>query len=97
MFKHKMNVLNQHCEDLGRDPSEIKRTMLIPMRITDDEATAKAELERRPWILCGAPSYIVDLIGQYFDAGVEEIMFSGIPTKKANFDRINSDVLSAFD
>ena len=97
VFKHKMNVLNKHCEDLGRDPSEIKRTMLIPMRITDDETTATAELERRPWILCGSPSYIVDLIGQYFDAGVEEIMFSGVPTKSANFDRINSDVLSAFD
>ena len=97
VFKHKMNVLNQHCEDLGRDPSEIKRTMLIPMRITDDESTAKAELERRPWILCGSSSYIVDLIGQYFDAGVEEIMFSGVPTNSANFDRINSDVLSAFD
>ena len=80
VFKHKMNVLNKHCEDLGRDPSEIKRTMLIPMRITDDETTATAELERRPWILCGSPSYIVDLIGQYFDAGVEEIMFSGVPT-----------------
>ena len=71
--------------------------MLIPMRITDDEAAASAELERRPWILCGTPSYIVDLIGQYFDAGLEEIMFSGVPTKKENFDRINTDVLSAFD
>ncbi|MDE0054314.1 MAG: hypothetical protein OXT64_08710 [Gammaproteobacteria bacterium] len=40
--------------------------------------------------------YIVDLIGQYFDAGVEEIMFSGVLTKKENFDRINADVLSAF-
>ena len=97
VFSHKMQVLNKHCEDLGRDPAEIKRTMLIPMRITDDEAASKAELERRPWILCGKPSYIVDLIGQYFDAGLEEIMFSGVPTKKENFDRINADVLSAFD
>ena len=97
VFKHKMQVLNKHCEDLGRDPAEIKRTMLVPMRITDDEAAASAELERRPWILCGKPSYIVDLIGQYIDAGLEEIMFSGVPTKKENFDRINTDVLSAFD
>ena len=97
VFKHKMKVLEKHCEDLDREPRDIKRTMLIPMRITDDEATAKAELERRPWILCGKPSYIIDKIGQYFDAGVEEIMFSGVPTKKENYDRINSDVLSAFD
>ena len=97
VFKHKMQVLEKHCEDLGRDPAEIKRTMLIPMQITDDEAEAKAALERQPWILCGKPSYIVDLIGQYFDAGLEEIMFSGVLTKKENFDRINADVLSAFD
>ena len=97
VFEHKMQVLDKHCEDLGRDPAEIKRTMLIPIRIADDEAVAKAELERRPWILCGKPSYIVDLIGQYFDAGLEEIMFSGVPTKKESFDRINADVLSAFD
>lgn len=97
VFKHKMQVLEQHCADLGRDPSEIKRTMLIPMRIEDDEARAKAELERRPWILCGAPAYIVDQIGQYIDAGVEEMMFSGVPTKAEHFERIDSDILSAFD
>ena len=45
----------------------------------------------------GQPSYIVDQIGEYFDAGPEEIMFSGVPTKRENFDRIDSDVLSAFD
>ena len=97
VFEHKMEILNKHCDDLGRDPAEIKRTMTIPIRITDDEAVAKTELTRRPWALAGEPSYIIDLIGQYFDAGLEEIMLSSVPTKKVHFDRINSEILSAFD
>lgn len=97
VFKHKIEVLEQHCADIDRDPNEIKRTMLIPMHLVDDQSKAKGELERRPWILCGTPSYVIDLIGQYIDAGVQEMMFSGVPTKAANFERINSDVLSAFD
>ena len=96
VFKHKIEVLEQHCADIGRDPGEIRRTMLIPLRITDDEAVKERELARRPWILCGTPSYIIDLIGQYIDAGVEEMMFSSVPTRAKNFERINGDILSAF-
>ena len=29
VFAHKNRVLDQHCEDVGRDPSEIARTMLL--------------------------------------------------------------------
>lgn len=97
VFTHKINVLKQHCEAIGRDPGQIKRTVLIPMRLTDDETAAKAELARRPWVLAGNPAYCIDLIGKYIDAGAEEIMFSGVPTKPELWERINADVLSAFD
>lgn len=96
VFKHKISVLHKHCEDIGRDPSEIKRTVLIPMRLEDNDEVAKRELSRRPWIVCGNANYCIDLIGQYIDAGAEEVMFSGIPTKAELFERISSDVLSAF-
>ncbi len=96
LFKHKMNVLDQHCADIGRDPAEIKRTVAIPMRLEDDQARAQAELSRRPWILCGTPAYCIDLIGQYGDAGAEEIMFTSIPTRAEHYERINADVISAF-
>ncbi len=96
VFKHKINVLNQHCENIGRDPSEIKKTMLIPMRLDDNEERAKQALRARPWIVCGNKNYCIDLIGQYKDAGVEEMMFSSVPTKAEHFERIDSEVLSAF-
>ena len=46
VFRHKINVVEQHCEAIGRDPAEIKKTVLIPMRLEDDEAKA-AELRAR--------------------------------------------------
>jgi F420-dependent oxidoreductase-like protein len=44
-IKHLMGVLDQHCADVGRDPSEIARTKLATLILGDtaDEAAAKAE------------------------------------------------------
>ena len=82
---------------MGRDPSEIKRTVLIPMRLEDDEKKAAQLREQRGgWVLYGPPSYVIDVIGGYVDAGCEEMMFSAVPTKPEHFERIDADVLSAF-
>ncbi len=90
-------MLERHCETLGRDPAEIKRTVLIPMRLEDDEAKAKQLREQRGhWVLYGPPNYVIDVIGGYVDAGCEEMMFSAVPTKPEHFERIDQDVLSAF-
>ena len=90
-------MLEQHCEDIGRDPAEIKRTMLIPMRLTDDESSAKQALKGRPWMLAGNAQYCVDQLGQYIEAGAQEIMFSSVPTKPEHFEQIDAEVLSAFN
>ena len=96
-FKRKIDVLTRHCESIGRDPAEIRKTVLIPMRIEDDESRGEELRKSRPWTLTGTTSYIADLIQQYIDAGAEEIMFSGVPTKAELFDRIDRDVLAQFD
>ena len=97
IFRHKINVLEQHCEDLGRDPAEIRKTVLIPMHITDDEKRAEKLRRPRPWTLTGSASYICDLIQQYIDQGAEEVMFSGVPTRASYFERINEEILAQFD
>lgn len=96
-FKHKISVLEKHCEAIGRDPGEIRKTVLIPMRIEDDESRGEELRKGRPWTLTGTTNYIADLIGQYIDAGAEEIMFSGVPTKAEHFERIDQDILAQFD
>ena len=42
----------------------------------------------------GAPSYGIDEIGRYRDAGCEGM--SSAPTKPHHFERIEADVLAAF-
>ena len=97
MFRHKIDVLEQHCEAIGRDPAEIKKTVLIPMRLEDDEAkAAQLRAQRGGWVLYGPPSYVIDVIGAYIDAGCDEMMFSAVPTRAEYFQRIDEDVLAAF-
>ncbi|MCK5344597.1 MAG: LLM class flavin-dependent oxidoreductase, partial [Candidatus Heimdallarchaeota archaeon] len=98
MFKHKMEVIERHCEAFDRDPSEIKRTVLIPFRLEDDEKKA-AELRKGQgeWKLIGTAPFIIDRIQQFIDAGAEEIMLGGVPAKPKLFERIDNEILSVFD
>ena len=58
---------------------------------------AELRQARGEWVLFGPPAFMIDRIGQYIDAGAEEIMFGTVPTKPELFQRIDEDVLSAFD
>jgi len=71
--------------------------MLIPFRLENDEKKA-AELRkgRGDWVLFGSASFIIERIQQYIDAGVEEIMFGGIPSKSKLFKQVDEEILSAF-
>lgn len=40
MMTHKVEVLRRHCEDVGRDPSEIEYTLGVKVTIRDSEAEA---------------------------------------------------------
>ncbi|MHA2281735.1 MAG: TIGR03560 family F420-dependent LLM class oxidoreductase [Promethearchaeota archaeon] len=97
LFKHKMDVLERHCEEIGRDPAEIKKTIHIPLRLESDEKkAADIRKARGEWGMYGTASFIIDRIQQYMDAGVEEIMFGGVPSKPGLFESINEEILSAF-
>ena len=46
--KHKLEVLDGHCEAVGRDPKSILRTTMAPVVLVEGEADASAILERIP-------------------------------------------------
>lgn len=97
IFKHKLEVIEHHCEEIGRDPDEIKKTILFPFRLEDDEEkAARLRKMQGEWRLFGTASFIIDRIQQYIDAGAEEIMFGSVPTKPELFQRINDEILSVF-
>jgi len=37
-FRHKLDVLSRHCEDVGRDPAEIRKSLTLRAVLADDEA-----------------------------------------------------------
>ena len=81
MLKHKNEVLVRHCEEIGRDPSTIERTMSAPVLVTGSEAEAKALLEqfppeRRPHINAGPPDQVADGLRPYIDAGFTGFTFN---------------------
>jgi F420-dependent oxidoreductase-like protein len=41
-FRHKLDVLSRHCEDVGRDPAEIRKSLTIRAILAEDEAALRA-------------------------------------------------------
>lgn len=98
LYQHKLSVLEKHCEQVGRDPAEIRRTILMPTMLTDDPAAAADWVQRvGPGTLAGGASELVDRLAEFIDFGVDEIMFAGMNVEPQDFIRFDEDVLSAFD
>jgi F420-dependent oxidoreductase-like protein len=91
----KAAVLDQRCEEIGRDPSTISRSAVALLFMSDDQDwLAKfrdAELPR-PTIV-GAPDEVVDIVAAYRDAGVEELI---IPDFNLTDPSLRHDVLERF-
>ncbi len=73
---HKMSVLDQHCEAIGRDPNEIERSAVALLFLTDDEARIKKlkSTEMPMPAIIGNVSEVIDIVAAYRDAGVNELM-----------------------
>ena len=77
-FKHLMRILQGHCDDVGRDFSEITKTTMRRIVIGDTDAEAREKLEAagvpeqvRPMFLAGSPDHVATKVQELVDAGVE--------------------------
>ncbi len=83
-IKHKLAVLRQHCDEVGRDYNSIKRTTLIDdCAIAETEKAALAKLtsdqrnnldKMRKTSLIGTPAMIRQRLAEYEEAGIQEIV-----------------------
>jgi F420-dependent oxidoreductase-like protein len=73
---HKRRVLADHCATVGRDPAEIRTAVNVGLCQDDDALLAQfgglAE-GVRPGVLIGSPDQLVQRIGEYVDAGADQI------------------------
>jgi F420-dependent oxidoreductase-like protein len=88
LLTQKGGVLDAHCESLDRDPLTISRSANALLYLSEDEkwiAERKTRSVPRPTIV-GTPGEVVDIMGAYRDAGVEEILIPdfnlGDPSRK---------------
>ena len=75
-LKEKMNILDAHCEKLGRDPKEIQRSAVALLFLTDDAELAKKmnESTEAPARNAGNVAELRDTIAAYQEAGVDELI-----------------------
>ncbi len=86
-------VLDDHCENVGRDPAEIERSAVALMFISEDEGFVSKMRERdfgRATIV-GTPDEVVDIVGGYQDIGLDELIvpdftFGPMERKKDSMD-----------
>ena len=88
MVRHKMDVLERHCEAVGRDPKTIVKTRLGSLIIRKTEAEAQRVLEqilKRPgmnneWIragfIVGGPDRVAEQAQKLLDAGLDGLIFN---------------------
>ena len=83
---HKLDVLRQHCETVGRDPAQITVTYKATMAVAESRAKARSAWDqwapsfglREPAAEAGAfvgePTEIANMVRPFLDAGVDHLV-----------------------
>jgi alkanesulfonate monooxygenase SsuD/methylene tetrahydromethanopterin reductase-like flavin-dependent oxidoreductase (luciferase family) len=86
--RHKLEVLDRHCEDVGRDPAEIARTRLGTLVIAETAAEAERKARAlveargvdparyREFVMAGDPAGVGEQVAAYLDAGLDGMVFN---------------------
>lgn len=89
-LKRKREVLLRHCDEVGRDPSEIRVILGMFLVLVENEKEAKAVLdripeERRPMVVAVTVPQAAELVSRFVDAGFAGIRMSNqtLPTQEA--------------
>lgn len=101
-LRHKIGILDGHCERLGRDSATIKRSAQALLFLGDDPATqerARAAAGRP--VIAGNVEQVREVVGQYVEAGVDELIIPDFSLgrgerKQAVLDQFMKEVVPAF-
>jgi F420-dependent oxidoreductase-like protein len=107
--KKKIEVLEKHCSDAGRNPDEITKSVFAPIFVTDDEGRAQQMRsmlampfgttadEAAEGLAIGTAEHVRGVLERYAELGVTYfIMNSQAPYDFDVYRRISDEVVSAF-
>jgi alkanesulfonate monooxygenase SsuD/methylene tetrahydromethanopterin reductase-like flavin-dependent oxidoreductase (luciferase family) len=98
-YRHKVQVLHDHCNAVGRDPETITKSVNLGLAWRQGDLEAQfgniAEFVK-PGVLMGSVQEVVDRIGEYKDAGAEWVILAmRAPFDVDGLDRFAAEVLPA--
>jgi alkanesulfonate monooxygenase SsuD/methylene tetrahydromethanopterin reductase-like flavin-dependent oxidoreductase (luciferase family) len=94
-IKRKSEILDRYCEEEGRDPATITRTMGSPVVLVENEGQVKTVMERMPperrlMFTPATPEQAAEILQDYIAVGIQGFTF-GNPTLRTpeEFDRVH--------
>jgi F420-dependent oxidoreductase-like protein len=87
-IRHKLDVLEKHCQDVGRDPNTIVKTRLGSLLIRQTDAEAERLFEQlltrrgvnkdwaRAGFIVGGPDTVAEKAQELLDAGLDGLIFN---------------------
>jgi hypothetical protein len=74
---HKVRVLRQRCEEVGRDPATLETSVLVTALIDDSIQPDQIPAERRQRLVAGSPDSVADQIkSNVLDAGIDGVIIN---------------------
>jgi F420-dependent oxidoreductase-like protein len=73
---HKISVLREHCEQVGRDPGEIgvSTQALLYLSTSEEWLSQKRLAQPGDPVIVGTPGEVTEIVARYRDAGADELI-----------------------
>lgn len=99
VWAHKAQVLDAHCDKVGRDPTTITKSVNVGMAFTDEELRRQfgpMSEYVKPGVLSGSVQEMVDKVGAYVEAGASYVILAmRAPFDRDGLERFASEVMPA--
>jgi F420-dependent oxidoreductase-like protein len=97
VLAHKVSVLREHCEQVGRDPDEIHVSTQAVLYLSTDQAwlREKRQAEAGQPVIAGTPAEVTEILGRYREAGADEFIIPARPLGSVALTKETCDLFAA--
>jgi F420-dependent oxidoreductase-like protein len=103
LLAHKVSVLRAHCEQVGRDPREIRVSTQALLYLSTDQEWLRDQRQADPGypMIVGTPGEVADIVARYREAGADELIIpdstlGSMARKKDTCDLFMQEVAASF-